>query len=411
MSDSIIWGALGGIGKGLVNMTDTYIKSEEVENAETRRLANERILMAERASITRMESENLERFKQTMADDQRGKMNTEIDAAAEGLIGSEITDPAERKKRLMDPSIRSRAAATAGYVDEGHKLAQIDASGNKGTTVPWGAIHERPDGTRIDNASALKGEIERQKAQATSDRVSRTGTMNPNQKLDFQKKVDDIIDGNYKDDPRRKHPFGISSDDGKPEMDMTRKALVKDIVNAGEVRNPTKDIAEVEGAVEKFNSELVKQAKAESAKVFDKSGKINSAEAEKLSAAGVPTEALTSRDAYARYLRDRSMTADKFAQFYAGQKGQTAPATQSAPQGIVEKQAPAVTAAKPAEQAKPVAQADPLSSQKQWVKDKLMGVFDGPSKYQEIARNHKDPKVRQAAQQLWDEYQSARNQE
>lgn len=36
-----------------------------------------------------------------------------------------------------------------------------------------------------------------------------------------------------------------------------------------------------------------------------------------------------------------------------------------------------------------------------WVNDKLMGMFDGPAKYQEIARTHPNPEVRKAAQRLY----------
>jgi len=43
-----------------------------------------------------------------------------------------------------------------------------------------------------------------------------------------------------------------------------------------------------------------------------------------------------------------------------------------------------------------------------WINEKLMGTFSGPSKYEEISKTHPDPKVRAAAKRLYDRYLKSR---
>lgn len=47
-----------------------------------------------------------------------------------------------------------------------------------------------------------------------------------------------------------------------------------------------------------------------------------------------------------------------------------------------------------------------MADSKAWIKDKLMGVFDGPGKYAEIAKTHPDAKIRAAAAALDAEYKA-----
>lgn len=171
-----ILGTLAGAGQGLSNWAQNYQRAGIDQDMAK---LNDELLLAR--------AKSLEQFKGELEQQGRGRMTQAIDTKAKGIIdarmaGNQVADPstwtpeqeAARSAGLatmaQDPRTRAQAAAQAGYTDEAFKLDKIAESG--ASNVGWGNTRIDAEGNVIyDNASALKGSLAQQAADAATARA------------------------------------------------------------------------------------------------------------------------------------------------------------------------------------------------------------------------------------------------
>lgn len=450
----IIMGAIGGLGQGLANVGQQYVKAGFDEENDARTLERQRILQREQADLMTQREKTMEQFKAELGDTMLKRRADTVRGGVEGIVGSQfdaarsayanapdITDEqrqlaneeiAKNQKRtigdaMTDPAMLKKGALATGQLDT---AMAMDKMIDKPHNVPFGTVAIDNEGNvKFDNAAEYNKAIQQQKADASTGRAgaalyrAQNGAggkpMTDAQKLALEQKLNTTIDKQY-NERNKAHPLNVSDDPNKPDVDAVRRDVVKDLVERGTIIKGYDQFNEVHRDVEKlataYDKDLTAAARAEAKKTFTN---IKPQDKEKLVAAGVPEDALQSEKHYAHFLRDQNFNADNMQAYYQANKGKFGgneqPAkTPTATQPQVANPfspAPIIKPNMPDQAAAPTAAADPLASEKNWIKEKLMGAFSGPSKYQEIAQSHPNERVRRAAQELWDQYQSRVGQE
>ena len=180
----ILLGALAGAGDYIAKSEQEKIKNLDQQELEAQR-AN--LLQSKEMALAKLNQE----LKDTSANASRTQMVSAIDQGAKKIVndrmaGNQVADastwtPEQEAARNQgmgilssSPRVRSQAAANAGYTDEAVKLYKVAESG--AASVPWGSTRVDSEGNVIyDNGAALKGEINRDRADAAALKASGAG--------------------------------------------------------------------------------------------------------------------------------------------------------------------------------------------------------------------------------------------
>lgn len=180
----ILLGALAGAGDFIAKSEQEKIKNLDQQELEAQRV---NLLQSKEMALAKFNQE----LKDTSADASRTKMVSAIDQGAKKIVndrmaGNQVADastwtPEQEAARNQgmgilssSPRVRSQAAANAGYTDEAVKLDKVAESG--AASVPWGSTRVDSEGNVIyDNGAALKGEINRDRADAAALKASGAG--------------------------------------------------------------------------------------------------------------------------------------------------------------------------------------------------------------------------------------------
>lgn len=282
----ILLGALAGAGDYIAKSEQEKIKNLDQQELEAQR-AN--LLQSKEMALAKFNQE----LKDTSANASRTQMVSAIDQGAKKIVndrmaGNQVADastwtPEQEAARNQgmgilssSPRVRSQAAANAGYTDEAVKLDKVAESG--AASVPWGSTRVDSEGNVIyDNGAALKGEINRDRADAAAARASGTGKVKP---LD-PAKVAQIVEtmGNKAVLPPNpfQDPQAAALNGGKMPPDETGRASFtqlfgKQIEDGGEEVNITAAMNAAKSQYTKLNSAITTKVQQDFEGAFDKKG-------------------------------------------------------------------------------------------------------------------------------------------
>ena len=338
---SIILGALGGMGEAGVSMASNYQKQWAEQD-----------LLAQKAALEEQKAKSLEQFKSDLADKQRGKMVEDIGKNASIIANARMAEApvadnstwtpeqeAARKQGIQvmaeNPRTQAQAASRAGYIDEAAKMDKIAESG--ASNVLWGSTRVDGDGNVIyDNGSALKGEINRDRATAAIAAADNRGKPKPLTQDAVDKISEKVIKFSEKATEGMTDPYAIGPEaKGDPAFKkvLTSK-LGEGITRAAEseqIIDPNRAIQQLMPKLQQADTIVRGKAEAAAKELFEKPGSlygtnIDKDRIESLKKEGVPSEALTDANAFKKYYRDTNLEKTFDALLKGGEtKNQSAP--------------------------------------------------------------------------------------
>jgi len=202
-----------------------------------------------------------------------GDWTPEMQAAVDQSLAN------DRAKGATDPRIRSQAAVNAGYIDEALKLDKIAEGG--ASNVPWGATRVNADGEVLyDNGSALKGGIEKQKADTGTARAAGSGRAKPMDPV----KADAIISRMEQGNKLPPNPFADPmAEKAEDKADFVGKQarsaiLMKILDESGDDVHPMRAIQKATADFQKLDKYTVQAARDTASKLYEK-GKYSAGDA------------------------------------------------------------------------------------------------------------------------------------
>ena len=327
---SLIMGALAGLGEAGQRMGEINQKAWNDQEWERQKIE----LAAQREQA-------LEKFKAEMKvgieDSNRAKMSDAINSGAKKIIdqrfaGNQVEDPttwtpeqeAVRSQAMQSqaasPSVMSRSAAGAGYIEEAQKLDKIAESGNK--TTPWGSVTHDSEGNVIyDNASSIKGSIAQQAADAATARSDAYASGRGGAKPLDQAHIDSIVkqsQGLVDNVTKNKiNPYAMTPEEkGDTAYNGVLKSKVTEAVSKaalrGEVANPSSVINDLNKLLAKADTLTRQKADAAASAIFEKEGaffrkRVDKDAIDELKKDGYPDYALTDANSFKKFYREANL--------------------------------------------------------------------------------------------------------
>lgn len=343
---SVLRGMAAGLGEGMMA---------------TGRLFGEAALNEQRAALELEKTKAVEQFRI----DQRNLERQRIGGIVATARGSAIEqahagdDPfgpnpsAAAYDRLGDRAA-VKALTESGDVESAAALDKMSETGSK--VVQWGNTYVDADGNVIyDNASTLKGALQKQTADAKTAAVDVKGKPKPinQEQIDrITSQVDKIVTNNL---GGVKNPFAMPGEDVKTAADTAKQnlmstALSKMAVNAaqsGTTLNPSEGFSQLKTVVDKYDQKVTADARAYGAKFFDEKGRLKEGALAAMQKANVPEMAMQDKMSFQRWYRDTQLIdVDGFNTFRKGNKEGSKPSAEP------EK--------KPSAESKPAPKTDPV---------------------------------------------------
>lgn len=295
----IILGAISGFGEGMAKYGEARQKAEDVVNAYKAKsefeLEKEKTLALIKSGIS---SGVEDQKRQKMADaiaGQTGIILNGRNADTLGKVNAGIASPGDwtpemqaavdqslandRAKGATDPRIRSQAAVNAGYIDEALKLDKIAEGG--ASNVPWGATRVNADGEVLyDNGSALKGGIEKQKADTGTARAAGSGRAKPMDPVRADAIISRMEQGNKLPPNPFADPMAEKAEDKADFVGKQARSaiLMKILDESGDDVHPMRAIQKATADFQKLDKYTVQAARDTASKLYEK-GKYSAGDA------------------------------------------------------------------------------------------------------------------------------------
>jgi hypothetical protein len=273
------------------------------------RLFGEAALAEQRASLELEKTKALEQFRIEQVGKERERIGGIVASARSSAMDDGPVTPAMQDRSAV------KSLAESGYIDQASALDKVYESGTR--TTPWGSVtHDSSGNVVFDNASDLKSELERRRAEEKATATAAKNAPKPitQQQLDsITTQVDKIVTNNLSG---TKNPFAMPGEDPKSAADSAKQnlmstALGKMAVNAaqkGETMNPNEGFSQLKTVVDKFDAKVTADARANAGTYFDDKGRPKDGTIAALQKRGVPDDAVQDKVSFMRWYRDAKLS-------------------------------------------------------------------------------------------------------